>query len=193
MTLGEIYNRLSSARDNIRSALTKKGVNVGTHGFESFASDIESIVTGGGGGSDNFKLIQSVDLGTISTSSTSATNMNRSVTCNDISGYDFVFLVVRRKTTANNYHWFTVSPVAVGGTATRGTAQAVTNIATRINAYYTNATNVASRVGSYGIYANSASLSGKALTCALYSRYSSTYTHTINGEYSADFYGLKVL
>lgn len=49
---GEIQNitakvaRLGDARDDIRTALATKGVQAGTHGFESFADDIESIQSG---------------------------------------------------------------------------------------------------------------------------------------------------
>lgn len=50
MTLGDIYNRLTTARNNIRTALKGKGINADSHGFESFAADITNIVTGGGGG-----------------------------------------------------------------------------------------------------------------------------------------------
>lgn len=44
----------------------------------------------------------------------------------------------------------------------------------------------------YGIYVNSASVSGSTMTLAFYKRYNSNSTGTLNGTYTARVYGLKL-
>lgn len=46
MSVADKITRLTTARNNIRTALANKGVSVSSHGFEDFATDIGSIQTG---------------------------------------------------------------------------------------------------------------------------------------------------
>lgn len=50
MSIADTLTRLSTARDDIITALTGKGVTATGHGFEDFPSDIAAIDQGGGGG-----------------------------------------------------------------------------------------------------------------------------------------------
>lgn len=46
MSIADKIVRLTTARNNIRTALSSKGVAASTHGFEDFATDIQSITAG---------------------------------------------------------------------------------------------------------------------------------------------------
>lgn len=46
MSVADKINRLTAARDGIRTALAGQGVAAGSHGFEAFASDIAAISGG---------------------------------------------------------------------------------------------------------------------------------------------------
>ena len=48
--LTENSAELSTCRGDIRTALEGKGVSASTHDFSDFASDIDAIPSGGGGG-----------------------------------------------------------------------------------------------------------------------------------------------
>lgn len=44
MSVADKITRLTTARNNIRTALANKGVSASSHGFEDFATDIGNIV-----------------------------------------------------------------------------------------------------------------------------------------------------
>ena len=43
MSIADKINSLTTARNNIRTALINKGISAADHGFEDFASDVDSI------------------------------------------------------------------------------------------------------------------------------------------------------
>lgn len=148
----------------------------------------------GGGGGSGLTLLKTTSLGTLSTSSTSATNTNKTMTVTGYNDYDVLVVDVSVDTTTNGRHTSTVSMVYLTGTSNVGTK----------NTYAVGSNKWNSKLGStgtgstrqsttaYGIYVNSATVSGSTMTLAFYYRYNSNNTGTINGTYTARVYGIKL-
>ena len=63
MSIADKITRLTVARNNIRTSLSSKGVEASDHGFEDFASDIDSITGGGGAAVVRASEMQSINVG----------------------------------------------------------------------------------------------------------------------------------
>ena len=97
-------------------------------------------------------------------------------------------------TNTNNRHTSTVSMVYLTGTSSVGTK----------NTYAVGSNKWNSRLGStgtgstrqsttaYGVYVNAASVSGSTMTMTIYYKYNNNNTGTINGNYTARIYGVKL-
>lgn len=149
--------------------------------------------SGGGGGSSNFTLLNTKSLGTISTSSTSASDTGQTITLTNWSDYDLLVVDISVNTATNNRHTSTVSFVLVTG---QTSVSQKSNYVVGSNKWNSK---LSSNVGStrqsttaYGIYANSVSVSNGTMTIAIYQRYNATSTSTINGSYTARTYGVKL-
>lgn len=154
----------------------------------------------GGGGSSNHVLLGTLALGTISTSSTSATDTGKSITVKGIYDYDLLICECSVDTQTNNRHtcttrlcWLTASSDiatkngATFATATWNTKRSSGGVATS-----------RSSTTQYGVYAYGATVSsgstgdnGQAVI-TIYQRYNSTQTGTINGSYTMRVYGVKI-
>lgn len=173
---------------NIVSGVT---VKVGT------ASDDDSVasVTGtASGGSGIGTLLTTYTVGSYSTSSTQATNMNKSFTVSGYNNYDALIVETSVNSVTNNRHAATVAWIFLTASTTQGTKDG-TNISTaKWNSKYSSAGTATTRASTtaYGIYPYSATISNSTLTIALYSRYNSTQTGTINGSYTTRVYGVNL-
>lgn len=166
-----------------------------------FLASNGTITTGtasGGGGGGGLTLIQTTSIGTLSTSSTSAADTGKSISCASSTNwddYDLLIVDVSVDTKTNGRHTSTVSLVLLTGTS---------NVTTK-NTYTVGSNKWNSRLGStgtastrqstsaYGVYVNSASVSSNTLTMPLYYRYNSNSTGTLNGTYTARVYGVNLI
>lgn len=168
--------------ENIKSGVTLFG-KAGTY-------------TGGGGGGMG-DLLATVSIGAYSTSSTSATNMNKSIAATNIDGYDVLVVETSVDTEVANRHTATVGVAFI----TNSTNAATKNAAVMANAKWnaklssSSVTQTTSSTTAYGIYPNSCTVtttSNGTATFAMYSRYNSSRSGTINGTYTSRIYGLKL-
>lgn len=153
--------------------------------------------SGGGGGSGIATLLVTTSIGSVSTSSTTATDLSKSVTITGIYDYDALIIftsvnpvVNGRHTASCRFAWLTASSnvgtknganLATGGYNTKISSSGVTT--TRYNAT------------AYGVYPNQIALSSAnngTATISMYSRYNSTQTGTLNGTYTTRVYGVKL-
>ena len=151
----------------------------------------------GGGGNDRLVLISTTSLGTLSTSSTSATNTNKSLSLASSTGwinYDILIVDVSVDSTTNGRHTSTVSIIYLTGTSdisTKGT-YAVGGNKWNTKLSSSGVTSSRQSTTAYGIYAYSVSVSSNTRSMPLYYRYNNNNTGTINGNYTARVYGVKL-
>ena len=141
---------------------------------------------------DLVKLAE-VNIGNISTTSTSAVNPEISVPVSGVNPYDLI-IVVTHCARANGRHLATINTVMLTGTSNIATKNA-SNVATATTNIKLSSSGVASSRASttkYGVYVNAAALSSGTLTLTMYERYNSTQTGTINGNYTVTAYGVKL-
>ncbi len=164
----------------------------GTYDVTNLAQLIVNVSGGGGSG---LTLLATKSLGTISTSSTTATDTGQTVSVPDAGDYDFLIVQTYRQKT-NSRHLCTIAVIELYSTADAAAGRSSATIATaKMNMKVDSSGYVGSRVGTtaYGIYPNSCSISGGDGTLAMYQRYNSTSTGTINGSYTTDVYGVNML
>lgn len=162
-----------------------------------------SIGTGtasGGGGSSNFTLLGTLSLGTISTSSTTATDTGKSITVKGVYDYDLLVAECSVDTKTNNRHVGTARLIWLTAGSAIETKNGATIATATWNAKLSSNGTATSRAGTtaYGIYANACTVSaggtgdnGQAVI-TIYQRYNSTSTGTINGTYTMRIYGAKL-
>ena len=166
-----------------------------------FLASNGTITTGtasGGGGSDRLVLLQTTSLGTLSTSSTSASDTGKSISCASSThwdDYDLLIVDVSVDTKTNGRHTSTVSLVLLTGTSNVTTKNTYTVGSNKWNSKLSSSGTASTRqsTSAYGIYVNSASVSSSTLTMPLYYRYNSNSTGTLNGTYTARVYGIKLI
>lgn len=147
----------------------------------------------GGSSSPCGTLLNSYNIGTISTSGTSATSTGKSMTVSGCNGYHALIIICKTASVTASRHYMTVRTVLLNGSSNAGTINGTT-IATATQNWKASSSSVLStRAGTtaYGIYANSCSVSSGTATIEFYQRYNNTSTGTINGNYTAYVYGLK--
>ena len=161
-----------------------------------FLASDGTITTGtaSGGGGSGFTLLKTTSLGTLSTSSTSAANTNKSLSVTGYNGYDLLIVDVSVDSAVNNRHTSTVSMILLTGTSNVSTKNTYTVVSNKWNSKLNSSGTGSTRQSTtaYGIYANSASVSGSTMTIPLYYRYNSNSTGTLNGTYTARVYGAKL-
>lgn len=184
-------NATVSASDLVSGSETKTAN--GTYDVTNLAELVVNV-SGGGGGS-GLTLLATKSLGTISTSSTTAADTGQTVSVPDAGDYDFLIVQTYRQKT-NSRHLCTIAVIELYSTSDAEDGRSSATIATaKMNMKVDATGHVGSRVGTtaYGIYPNSCSLSGGDGTLAMYQRYNSTSTGTINGSYTTDVYGINML
>lgn len=165
-----------------------------------FVASDGTITTGtasGGGGSDHLTKLATKNLGTISTTSTSATDTGQTLAVTGFDAYDMLVCVAHTSPHTNNRHVATIRLINLAATSDVDTKTG-TGIATSTQHYRLSSSGVLScRVGTtpYGVYVNAATLSTsgtRTITLTIYQRYNSTSTGTMNGTYIMDVYGVKL-
>lgn len=154
---------------------------------------VTGTYTGGSSG-PAMTLLSTTSLGTISTSSTSAVDTGLTVTVSSVDSYDALVVETSVNTVTNNRHTATVAFIFLTASSTVGTKNGTAIATAKWNSKISSSavTTTRSYTTAYGIYPNSASISNGTVTLAMYERYSSTYTGTINGAYTTRVYGLKL-
>lgn len=148
----------------------------------------------GGGGSDRLVLLQTTSLGSLSTSSTSATDTGKSISVSGASGYDLLIVEVSVDSITNGRHVASGAIIMLTGTSNFPTRDAANILNYRWNCKVSSAGAYSTRQSTtaYGVYPYGCTLSNGTATITLYMRYNNTQTGTINGTYTARVYGLKL-
>ena len=150
----------------------------------------------GGGGTDHLTKIATKNLGTISTSSTSAADTGQTLDVAGFDAYDMLIAICYTPTHTNGRHVATVRLINFSATSSLSTRSG-TSVATSTQHYKLSSSGtMTQRSGTnpYGVYVNGATINASARTCTLtiYQRYNSTSSGTINGTYTLDVYGVKL-
>ena len=164
--------------------------------FRADGSQHTGTASGGGGG--GLTLIQTTSIGTLSTSSTSASDTGKSISCASSTNwddYDLLIVDVSVDTKTNGRHTSTVSLVLLTGTSNVTTKNTYTVGSNKWNSKLGSTGTASTRQSTtaYGVYVNSASVSSSTLTMPLYYRYNNNSTGTLNGTYTARVYGVKLI
>lgn len=151
----------------------------------------------GGGGTSNFTLLATSNTGSVSTSSTTAANLNKDITVSDVDAYDLL-VVVSETTKTNGRHYKTARLIWLTAGSTIGTkngatlATATWNVKLSSSGTATSRSNTTAR----GVYPYSCTLATSNnktnATIVMYACYNSTQTGTINGTYTTKVYGVKL-
>ena len=153
-----------------------------------------------GGGKNNFKLLGELAVGSISTSSTTATDTGKSITVKGIYDYDLLVCECSVNTKTNNRHVGTTRLVWLTASSAIATKNGATFATATWNARLSSSGAATTRTNTtaYGVYANGCTVSagstgdnGQAVI-TIYQRYNSTYTGTINGTYTMRVYGVNI-
>lgn len=168
---------------------------------KTFLASDGTITTGtasGGGGSDRLVLLQTTAIGSLSTSSTSATDTGKTVTLAQSTGwqnYDLLIVDISVDTKTNGRHTSTVTPVILTGTSNVSTKNTYTVGSNKWNSKLSSSGTASTRQSTtaYGVYINTATVSSNTLTLTVYDKYNSNHTGTLNGTYTARVYGIKLI
>lgn len=160
-----------------------------TYDVTNLASVVVNVAGGGG-----LTLLKTTSLGTLSTSSTSASDTGKTMTVTGYNDYDVLIVDVSVDSPVNGRHTSTVSFILVTGTSSVDTKNTYTVAGNKWNSKLSSSGTGSTRqsTSAYGIYVNSASVSGSTMTLAFYYRYNNNSTGTLNGTYTARVYGLKL-
>lgn len=182
-----------SASELVSGSETK--TSNGTYDVTNLASLIVNVSGGGGGGIGD--LLATKAIGAYSTSTTSATNMNVSVAATNINAYDVLLVETSVDTEVANRHMATVGAAFIVNSTNAATKNAAVMANAKWNAKLSSSsvTQTTSSTTGYGIYPNSCTVtttSNGTATFAMYARYNSSRSGTINGTYTARVYGIKL-
>ena len=155
-----------------------------------YAQAVTKTVSGGGLGT----LLKTTSLGSLSTSSTSATDTGKTMTLTGYNDYDLLIVDVSVDSVTNGRHTSTVSTVFLTGTSNVNTKNTYTVGSNKWNSKVSSSGTGSTRqsTSAYGIYVNAATVSGSTMTLTFYYRYNNNNTGTINGTYTARVYGIKL-
>jgi len=164
-----------------------------------FLASDGTITTGtaSGGGGSGLTKIATKSLGTISTTSTNATDTGQTLNITGFDDYDLLVCIAHTSPHTNGRHVATVRLLSFAATSTVSTKTSVV-IATSTQHYKLSSSGTLSeRTGTtaYGVYVNGGTISTsgtRTLTLTIYQRYNSTSSGTINGSYVLDVYGVKL-
>lgn len=182
--------QLDADLTTVANAIRTKGGTSASLVFPAgFVSAIQNLPSGGG-----LPLLATLDVGSINSTSTSATDLGKSITVSGINAYDLLLVVTSVNTVVNNRHqatarliWLTASS-AIGTKDGASIANATWNVKVSSSGVKSSrASNTA-----YGVYPNSCTVSSGSATIPMYRRYNSSNTGTLNGTYTARVYGVKV-
>lgn len=164
------------------------------------ADGSEGTGTASGGGSSNFVLLATQSVGSVSTTSTTASDTGVTITAKGVYAYDLLVCECSVNTKTNGRHTCTTRLIWLTASSNVSTKDAGTfATATWNEKLSSNGTaTTRSNTTAYGVYANGITLSagstgdnGQAVI-TIYRRYNSTQTGTINGTYTMRVYGVKI-
>lgn len=164
----------------------------GKYDVSGYASAVVNV-SGGGGPTK----IATKSLGTISTTSTTATDTGQTLAITGFDAYDLLICVAHTSTNTNGRHVATVRLLSFAATSNVNTKTSAV-IATSTQHYKLSSSGVLSeRTGTtaYGVYVSAGTISTsgtRTLTLTIYQRYNSTSSGTINGDYVLDVYGMTL-
>lgn len=181
------------SQTNLTADNIKSGTTITINNGNANVWSVLGTYTGGGGGS-GLTLLKTYSMGTLSTSSTSATDTGKSTTLTGYNDYDVLVVDVSVDSLTNNRHTSTVSMVYLTGTSNVTTKNTYAVGGNKWNSKLSSSGTATTRqsTSAYGIYVNAATVSGSTMTLTFYYRYNSNNTGTINGTYTARIYGLKL-
>lgn len=164
----------------------------GTYDVTNLASLIVNV--SGGSGLD---LIATKTLGHIATTSTSATDTGQTLKVENTDDYDLLIVITSVDTITNSCHVATLQIIWLYGTSDMSSYHNGTTIGSVVyncRASDTGVLTSATSTTKSGIYVNSSSAPQTLgyTTLAWYQKYNSTSTKTIDGNYTARVYGVKL-
>lgn len=174
------------------SDTTAAAADVASGKYFYTAAGVRTQGTASGGGGPT--LLNTTSIGTVSTTSTQAANLNKDLSVSGIDDYDLLIVETSVDTKTNGRHAATVGLIFLTASSAIGTKNGGTIATAKLNIKLSSngtATSVAGTTA-YGIYPNSISISNGTATIPMYRRYNSTSTGTINGTYTARVYGVKL-
>lgn len=155
---------------------------------------VTGTASGGGGG---LTLIQTTSLGALSTTSTSGADTGKTITLassTNFTNYDLLIVDISVDTPTNNRHTSTVSQVLLTGTSNVTTKNTYTVVSNKWNSKLSSNGTGSTRQSTtaYGVYVNGATVSNNVMTMTVYMKYNNNSTGTLNGNYTARVYGVKL-
>ena len=186
VTLPKTGGGTASFTDVTDTTAAASDVASGKYFYTNAGVRTQGTASGGGGG---LTLLKTTSLGTLSTSSTSATDTGKGY--ND---YDVLVVDVSVDSVTNGRHTSTVSMVYLTGTSNVSTKNTYAVGSNKWNSKRSSSGTGSTRqsTSAYGIYVNAATVSSSTMTLTFYYRYNSNNTGTINGTYTSRVYGLKL-
>lgn len=145
---------------------------------------------GGGGGDSSFTLLKTEDLGTITSSSSSATDIGKTITVDNAYDYDLLIIISTSDSSATGAHLQTICPIGLQYNGALTPPYTIGTIGTNRNIKIATPQNKVA-FSTYGVYFT-ATNSKTTVTLTGKVKYSSGDTGTINGTYVAKVYGLKL-
>ncbi len=138
-------------------------------------------------------LLATQSLGTQSTTSTSAVEIDQQVTVPDVGSYDLLIVETSVDTVVNGKHTCTTNPIFLNATSNVGTKTGATIATMKQNFKMSGSvTSVRTSTTAYGIYPTACSVSNNTATITMSKKYNSTNTSTINGAYTTRVYGVNL-
>lgn len=197
VTLPKTGGGTATFTDVTDTTATASDVATGTY-FYTAAGVRTQGTSSGGGGSGIGTLLNTTALGTISTSSTTATDTGKDVTVTGINGYDLLIVETSVDTKVASRHAATVRLIFLLCGTTIGTVSSAV-LATAVWNMKANNTGLAgtsrSSTTARGVYPYDCTISTSnngTATMNMYQCYNSTQTGTMNGSYTTRVYGVKL-
>lgn len=163
-------------------------------GKTAYVNGVKLTGTNSGGGGSGLTLLKTTSLGALQTSSTSASDTGKTLTLTGYNDYDLLVVDISVDTKTNGRHTSTVSMVLLTGTSNVSTKNTYTVGSNKWNSKLSSNGTGSTRQSTtaYGVYVNAASVSNGTMTMTIYYRYNSNSTGTLNGNYTARIYGVKL-
>ena len=182
------------SQTNLAAENIKNGTTISISNGNGNIWSVTGTYSGGGGGGGIGDLLNTTAIGAYSTSSTSQTNMNKTITVSSVNDYDLLIVETSVDTVVANRHEATVGTIFLNAGTNVSTKNGTTIGNAKWNAKVSssNVTTTRSSSTAYGLYPYSATVSNGTASIVMYSRYNSTQTGTINGTYTTRVYGVKL-
>lgn len=191
LTGNQTINAVSQT--NLSADNIKSGVTVTISNGQSNLWSVLGTYTGSGSGGPT--LLNTTSIGTVNTTSTQAASLNVNCVVSGVNDYDLLIVEASVNSLTASRHAATVSLIFLTGSTAIGTKNGQAIATAKLNIKVGNSTSTLTsntNTTAYGVYANSCSISSGTATIAMYRRYNSTSTGTMNGNYTARVYGVKL-